>query len=436
MPGRLINWPAWQEYENEPDEIAFKEDFARAKAAVIAEYGQEALTKSWLKVCKELETVTNQLANQGSAAVPVYEYSEIGTKGFNEEQKEQIKARGCCIVRNTIPEDKARSLFQGLKNFVTENRGSINGWPVESPAMLRLFNSPTQIKIRTDPRHIALQRQLNALFHDASDETSPEPLSYTDATRIRPPGQTFLGLGPHIDAGSLCRWAHPQYRKVYDRIFSGEPENHDAYDLDVRKDADQYMFPAGAHSAVFRAFQGWTALTPASPSCGTLMLYPNVKTVIAYVVLRPFFSPPKDESDMMDASKWAFDGKSPWFPGTTVLDSQRLSTSSHPHLRLKDCLVHIPSMGPGDTVWWHTDMCHAVDPEHNGEGDASVVYIAACPTTKTNKDYVKKQLQAALVGGGPPDRVGLKLDESALKGYKGFDDVSEEGKMVLGFNLL
>ncbi|GKT52198.1 uncharacterized protein ColSpa_12379 [Colletotrichum spaethianum] len=93
-------------------------------------------------------------------------------------------------------------------------------------------------------------------------------------------------------------------------------------------------------------------------------------------------------------------------------------------------------MEPGDTVWWHTDMCHAVDPEHNGEGDASVVYIAACPTTKTNKDYVKKQLQAALVGGGPPDRVGLKLNESALKGYEGFDDVSEEGKVVLGFNLL
>ncbi len=81
-------------------------------------------------------------------------------------------------------------------------------------------------------------------------------------------------------------------------------------------------------------------------------------------------------------------------------------------------------------------MCHAVDPEHRGPHDASVAYIAACPTTRINKQYVKEQLQAALAGKPPPDSVSLELNETTLKGYKGFDGLSEQGKTALGFHLL
>jgi len=38
-------------------------------------------------------------------------------------------------------------------------------------------------------------------------------------------------------------------------------------------------------------------------------------------------------------------------------DSQNLSPSSHPHLRLEDCMVHIPRVYPGDTIWWFCDVC-------------------------------------------------------------------------------
>ena len=81
-------------------------------------------------------------------------------------------------------------------------------------------------------------------------------------------------------------------------------------------------------------------------------------------------------------------------------------------------------------------MCHAVDPEHRGSGDASVAYIAACPTTKTNKEYVRSQLKAALAGQAPPDCIGVHVNETTLKGYKGYNNVSKEGKVVLGFDLL
>lgn len=66
----------------------------------------------------------------------------------------------------------------------------------------------------------------------------------------------------------------------------------------------------------------------------------------------------------MDAEKWVFDGETPWFPGTVKETSQYVSVASHPHLRLKDCLVYAPPMEAGDTVWWHADVsCYLRDYE-------------------------------------------------------------------------
>lgn len=231
-----------------------------------------------------------------------------------------------------------------------------SGWPDATPFVLNLYWSPSQQAARSHPRQSKLQRAINTWWHDEEGTTSPEPLSYADAIRIRPPGVPFYGLGPHIDAGSLSRWADPGYIKVYDCIFGGHPEQFDAYDLTTRKNANPALFDGFAHSSVFRSFQGWTALTKAAPREGSLLLYPNVKTAIAYVLLRPFFSQPKDERDIMDATKWTFDVETPWFPGTWRKDSQYASPTSHPHLRLKECMLHIPPMQAGDTVWWHCDV--------------------------------------------------------------------------------
>ncbi|KAF4124833.1 DUF1479 domain protein [Geosmithia morbida] len=428
-------WPDWKEYGNGPDNSGDK-TFSEVKAAVIEEYGEEALRRGWLEVCKSLETVTESLIKLGSDAVPVHHMDALRDRGLSTDEQDQIRTRGCCIVRGVIPKDEINSLFVDVKEFVTKNKGKISGWPAETQSIYNLYNSPTQVAMRTHPNELRVQKLLNDLYRDDTGRTSTEPLSYTDAIRIRPPGQPFLGLGPHIDAGSLARWADPKYRKVYDAIFSGSPEAHDAFDLGVRQDADQFLFPGKAHSVIFRAFQGWTALTPADAGEGTLLLYPDVKRVISYLLLRPFFSPPENGEDVMDYTKWTFDATSTGFPGTTKPDSQRLSVTSHPHLRLRECMVYIPRMEPGDTVWWHADMCHAVDPDHQGSLDASVAYIGACPTTEINKRYVKSQLEAALAGKPPPDCLGLETDETTLDGYKGFDHVSAEGKAALGFGLL
>lgn len=196
------------------------------------------------------------------------------------------------------------------------------------------------------------------MWHDDEDPEKgfAAPLAYADALRIRPPGVPFFGLGPHIDAGSLCRWAEPEYRKVYEKIWSGKAEEYDPYDLTHRKLADPNHYPGDAQSQMCRAFQGWTALTRAGANEGSLLVYPDVKTSIAYVLLRPFFKPPENEDDVLDPEKWSLNLDDPWFPGVWRHTVQELSPAAFPHLRLKDCLVSIPTMNPGDTMWWHCDV--------------------------------------------------------------------------------
>ncbi|KAK5119742.1 hypothetical protein LTR85_007318 [Meristemomyces frigidus] len=433
MPGALKQWPTWPEFTKDKGEA--EKEFAQYKKDIAEQYGEAALRQSWVKVCKKLESLTDEIAEKGTSMIPVIPFDEI--KDLSPEKRAELQSVGCFVVRGVVDRPTADEWFQNAKTYVADNRSSITGWPAETPFVLKLYWSPTQLAARTHPNHLALQRELNSWWHDASNSTSPDPLSYADGIRIRPPKVSFYGLGPHIDAGSLTRWVDPAYRKVYHKIWEGKPEEHDAYDLELRKDADQAIFGGSAHSSVFRAYQGWTALTESGPQEGSLLLYPDVQTVIAYLLLRPFFQPPKDEAEIMDATKWTFDVSDTWFPGTWRDDSQMLSPSSHPHLRLQECMVNIPRMYPGDTVWWHCDMCHAVEVEHHGQHDSSVVYVAATPTTPTNALYMKAQLHDFLAGRAPEDFKRSGSDESGYKGFLGEKSIlsGEEGRRAMGFGL-
>ncbi|KAL2877053.1 hypothetical protein SGCOL_007674 [Colletotrichum sp. CLE4] len=356
MPGSVREWPAWPEYTDKDVHELKDSDFFSTKKAVISQYGAEALRESWFRVCEQLKAVTDEIVTKGRTIIPVFDAHNLLDKGFTETERDELKRVGTFVVRGVIPKAETTRHYEVLKHYVAENKHKIQGWPKEAPSMLMLYDSPTQNAVRSHPNHLQLQRLLNQLWHDKSGEdASPDPLVYYDGVRDRPPQQEFLGLGPHIDAGSLARWADAAYREVYGNIFSGKPEMHDPYDLSLRKAANQELYPGVAHSSVFRSFQGWTALTRTAPREGTLLVYPSVTSAVAYMVLRPFFKPPVDSADVMDASKWTLD-ESSYFPGTFKTQSQRLSRSSHPHLRLEECLIHVPKMEPGDTVWWHADV--------------------------------------------------------------------------------
>jgi hypothetical protein len=95
------------------------------------------------------------------------------------------------------------------------------GWPGEMPTILKVYFSPAQIAAPSPPNQIRLSREPNSWWYDKSGSSSPDPLSYADAIRIRSPGIPFRGLGLHVDAGSLCRWTDPVYQSLYLAIFSG-----------------------------------------------------------------------------------------------------------------------------------------------------------------------------------------------------------------------
>ena len=60
-------------------------------------------------------------------------------------------------------------------------------------------------------------------------------------------------------------------------------------------------------------------------------------------------------------------------------------------------------MKPGDTVWWHPDLVHAVEDINSGDSYSNVVYVGSTPYCKKNLEYAKKQAQKFLEGKSPPD---------------------------------
>ena len=97
---------------------------------------------------------------------------------------------------------------------------------------------------------------------------------------------------------------------------------------------------------------------------------------IAYVFFRAL-QEDVDEADLCGAGQAAPSG------------SARSATAE-----LIAALVSIPEVMPGDTVFWHTDICHAVDDEHAGSEYASVIYIGSAPECPKNRAYLPKQRQA------------------------------------------
>ena len=99
-------------------------------------------------------------------------------------------------------------------------------------------------------------------------------------------------------------------------------------------------------------------------------------------------------------------------------------------------MVNIPTMHPGDTIWWHCDMLHAVEVDHLGHHDASVAYIAATPTTSQNNIYMKNQANAFLDGGRFPEDFARDkvVKEGHFKGWVGEGGIlsGEDGLRAAG----
>jgi hypothetical protein len=67
--------------------------------------GVQSLRKSWLRVCKELENVTTDLAKQGTSAIPEVQYDQLFQ--LSPEHKQALKGIGCFVLRGVVSQEQA-----------------------------------------------------------------------------------------------------------------------------------------------------------------------------------------------------------------------------------------------------------------------------------------------------------------------------------------
>ena len=73
------------------------------------------------------------------------------------------------------------------------------------------------------------------------------------------------------------------------------------------------------------------------------------------------------------------------------------------HSILLGAVSSIPSVQPGDSVWWHCDMIHSVAPVTDQQGWGNVMYIPAAPWCAKNEAYAGLVREAFLAGKSPFD---------------------------------
>jgi len=373
-------------------------------------------------VKRAVDIVLREIA-AGRAVVPELNYPDIRNNTVPEAMRQSIRKTGCAVVRGVFPADRARDWFAEVGEYLETNhyeqleveKRSLDKYfsalKAGKPQVFNVYWSRPQVMARQNARLAETRAFLDRLWKYEGVFNPDRQCTYADRVRRRQPGDKTLGLSPHMDAGTVERWIDPGYQTVYENIFAGDWPGYDPFDATHR--LSTHEIPSPAVCSMFRTYQGWTALTRQGPKDGTLRLIP-IAEGIAYVLLRAL-QDDVDEADLCGAA-----------PG------RALGVSSEWHPDLIAGLVSIPEVMPGDTVFWHTDICHAVGDEHAGSEYASVIYIGSAPDCPKNRAYLPKQRQAFLEGRSAPDFAAMDF-EVDFKGRATEADLTDLGRAQMGF---
>jgi Protein of unknown function (DUF1479) len=362
-------------------------------------------------------------AAAGRPVVPEVDYRDISEGRVSDAMQSAIRATGCAVVRGVIPASTASGWFDELGEYLDANgyeqreieKRSLDRYfsalKSGKPQIFNVYWSKPQVQARQDANLARTRAFLNRLWRYEDVFDPDRECTYADRVRRRQPGDKTLGLSPHMDAGTVERWIDPGYQRVYRHVFAGEWREYDPFDGAHRLTTQE--IPSPAVCSMFRTYQGWTALTRQGPRDGTLRLIP-IAQGICYVLLRAL-QDDVAEDDLCGAA-----------PG------RALGVSAEWHPDLVPGLVSIPEVQPGDTVFWHTDICHAVADEHAGSEYASVIYIGSAPDCAKNRAYLPKQKAAFLAGRSAPDFAPMDF-EVDFTGRATEDDLTDRGRMQMGF---
>jgi hypothetical protein len=387
---------------------------------------REALKRAYAGVTdfvrRAADTIRTDVA-AGRDVVPEIHYHDITNSKVPETARQAIRKTGCAVVRGVFPDTLARDWFAELGQYLETNHYEerevekrsldkyFSGLKAGKPQIFNVYWSKPQVRARQDAKLAETRAFLDRLWKYEGVFNPDRQCTYADRVRRRQPGDKTLGLSPHMDAGTVERWIDPGYQKVYENVFAGDWRGYDPFDGTHR--LTTHEIPSPAVCSMFRTYQGWTALTPQGPKDGTLRLIP-IAEGISYVLLRAL-QDDVPEADLCGAT-----------PG------RALGVSQEWHPDLMAGLVSIPEVMPGDTVFWHTDICHAVGDEHAGREYASVIYIGSAPDCPKNRAYLPKQKQAFLEGRSAPDFAAMDF-EVDFKDRATLKDLTDLGRAQMGF---
>jgi len=337
-----------------------------------------------------------QARSRGEEVWPIVQYSDIEAGTVPQETIDLIHRRGCAVVRGQVASEQAtewdRSLVEYVdsNDFMTKYRGPADDFfgalDASRPEIYPIYWSSAQMEARQHENTAKVQSFLNRMWKSESRGVTwfdPDQDSmYPDRIRRRPPGTTSKGLGAHTDSGSVERWLTPAYQQVFDSIFRGDFESYDPWDAAFRTEVDEY--PSSTMCSVFRSFQGWLAMSEMRDDQGVLWVVP-IPEAMAYILVRALMDDvPEDELAGAEAGK-------------------ALAISEQWHPLLMRARVGIPTVQPGDSVWWHSDMIHGVAAVDDQEGWGNVIYIPAAPMCAKNAAYAKDVAERFRRGESPAD---------------------------------
>jgi hypothetical protein len=410
------------EIQDLPGEIrAIKETLRKALPNYVSIF-----TEVETEMRRRVDTIVRE-REAGQEVIPALQYTDIEAGNVSPDSIAKIKERGACVIRQTFSAEQATTWDDEIAAYVDGNgltaklaNAAVDNYfgdlASAKPQIYGIYWSRPQIQARQSETLTRVRVFLNKLWKAESEgrqHFDPNHVpSYADRIRRRPPGSGTLGLSPHVDGGSVERWLDENFRNVYRHVFSGNWRKYDAFDAAWRPDAREVSSPAVC--SMFRTFQGWTALTRQGKGDGTLQLIPIAESMV-YVLLRAL-QDDVAEDDLCGAK-----------PGRT------LSINPQYHGVLIEALSSIPLMQPGDTVFWHSDVVHAVENEHRGAGYSNVMYISSTPACAKNAAYTAKQAPSFLTGETPPDFAPDNF-EIDFKGRAAVSDLTPLGRSQMGID--
>ena len=334
-------------------------------------------------------------AAAGETSWTVIDYDEIAAGDVSAAQRSHLKASGCLVVRNHFEREQALAWDRDIVDYVESNgffenyRGPGDDFfdSVSSkPEIYPIYWSSAQMEARQSEPMATVQSFLNRCWTFEAEGTQwfdpDRHAMYPDRIRRRPPGTDSNGLGPHTDTGTLDLWMTRAYQDAFRHVFGGTIDRYDPWDASHRTAGGQY--DGSTMCSAFRTFQGWTALCDMHADQGVLRSVP-IPEAMAYVLLRPLLSDIADD-DMCG-----------------VRLNRALPISDEHHPLLTQAFSRIPDVQAGDSVWWHCDIIHGVEPVTAQQGWGNVMYIPSAPWCERNERYALRLRDAFLSGASPGD---------------------------------